>query len=207
MTDKLTASAALAAVPMFSRLSPEVLDALADQTEGRTFGVDDVVATEGAPNDGLLVLTSGVMEVRRGDRLIKVLGPGDSVGYLSLIDGGPHSVDVIVTEGGKGVFLDGAQFRVVIKNQPDVAISVMGGTGQSSQRDSGVARRSRSAQLLTPATGTLGSESPAHNRHYVRPGLSDLRLDPQALIRPSLMARSGSRHMAMAVFILWNPMP
>jgi len=125
MTDKLTASAALAAVPMFSRLSPEVLDALADQTEGRTFGVDDVVATEGAPNDGLLVLTSGVMEVRRGDRLIKVLGPGDSVGYLSLIDGGPHSVDVTVTEGGKGVFLAGAQFRVVIKNQPDVAISVM----------------------------------------------------------------------------------
>lgn len=125
MTDKLTVSAALAAVPMFSQLSPEVLDALADQTEERTFEVDDVVATAGAPNDGLLVLTSGVMEVVRGDRLIKVLGPGDSVGYLSLIDGGPHSVDVTVTESGNGVFLAGKQFRVVVKNQPEVAITMM----------------------------------------------------------------------------------
>lgn len=125
MTDKIATSAALATVPLFGRLSAEVLDALADQTEERSFGVGEVVAKQGAANDGLLVLTDGAMEVRRGDRLIKVLGPGDSVGYLSLIDGGPHSVDVTATEGGSGVFLDGAQFRVVLKNQPEVAITMM----------------------------------------------------------------------------------
>lgn len=125
MTDEIAASAALATVPLFGRLAAEVLDALAGQTEERSFGVGDVVAKQGAPNEGLLVLTDGAMEVRRGDRLIKVLGPGDSVGYLSLIDGGPHSVDVTVTEDGTGVFLAGAQFRVVLKNQPEVAIAMM----------------------------------------------------------------------------------
>lgn len=125
MTHKIAASVALATVPLFGRLSAEVLDVLADHTENRSFGVGDVVAKQGALNDGLLILADGAMEVRRGDRLIKVLGPGDSVGYLSLIDGGPHSVDVTVTEEGTGVFLDGAQFRVVLKNQPEVAIAMM----------------------------------------------------------------------------------
>jgi len=125
MTDQHTASAALAAVPIFGRLSPQVLSSLAQQTEERTYAVGDVVATRGEPNDGLLVLVSGAMEVRRGDRVLKELGPGDYVGDISLIDGGPHSVDVNVTEGGMGVFLAGAQFRVVVKHQPEAAIGVM----------------------------------------------------------------------------------
>lgn len=125
MTDQTAVSNALAAVPLFARLAPEVLDALADQTEDRSFEVGDLVARRGESNDGLLVLISGAMEVRRGDRLLKVLGPSDYVGDMSLIDGGPHSVDVTVTEAGNGVFLAGTQFRVVVKHQPEVAMSVM----------------------------------------------------------------------------------
>lgn len=87
---------------MFARLSSEVLDALADQSEDRAFAAGMSWLERAPPNDGLLVLTSGAMEVQRGDKLIKVLGPGDSVGYLSLIDGGPHSVEVTVSEGGRG---------------------------------------------------------------------------------------------------------
>lgn len=125
MTDTSQAAESLAQVPIFARLAPEVLTALAEQTEDRTFVEGDVVAERGAPNDGLLVVVEGEMEARRGDRLLKVLGPGDYVGDMSLIDGEPHSVDVTATKDGRGVFLSGGQFRVVIKHQPDAAMSVM----------------------------------------------------------------------------------
>lgn len=125
LSDTFSAADALAKVPLFSRLPEDVLDALAEQTEGRSFSKGEAVAEQGTANDGLLVITDGELEVHRGGRLLKVLGPGDYVGDMSLIDGGPHSVTVTATQGGGGVFLSGSQFRVAIRHQPDVAISVM----------------------------------------------------------------------------------
>ncbi len=110
---------------MFSRLAPDVLGELAQQTTHRSFEVGDVIAEEGSPNDGLFVIAEGEMEVRRGDRLYKVLGPGDFVGDMSLIDGEPHMVDVVATKPGSGVFLGEGSFRVVIKHHPDAALSMM----------------------------------------------------------------------------------
>lgn len=50
---------ALAQVPLFARVSEEVLTALAERTEDRTFAVGRVVAEQGNPNDGLLVIVKG----------------------------------------------------------------------------------------------------------------------------------------------------
>lgn len=125
MTNTSDAAGSLAQVPIFAQLAPEVLEALAEQTEDRTFVRGDLIAERGASNEGLLVVVEGEMEVRRGERLLKVLGPGDYVGDISLIDGGPHSVDVTATTDGRGVFLSGGQFRVAIKHQPEAAMSVM----------------------------------------------------------------------------------
>ncbi len=125
MSDASSIAAALRQVPLFARLAPEVLDALADHTIEKQFQSGDTIATEGSPNDGLLLLVEGEMEVRRGDRLFKVLGPGDYVGDMSLLDGAPHMVDVVATRPGQGLFLAGYQFQVVLKNHPEVAMEII----------------------------------------------------------------------------------
>ena len=125
MTERADAATSLAQVPIFARLNPDVLEALAEQTTDREFDVGDKIAEQGATNDGLLVVVEGEMEVHRGDRLFKVLGPGDYVGDMSLIDGEPHMVNVVATKAGHGVFLSGGQFRVAVKHHPDVAMEVM----------------------------------------------------------------------------------
>lgn len=119
------ASEALSQVDLFAGCAPGVLEALADQTVDRAWEAGVRVAERGQPNEGLLVIVEGTLEVRRGARLFKVLQPGDYVGDMSLIDGGPHSVDVTALTPGRGVFLDGGQFRVAIKHYPDAAMTVM----------------------------------------------------------------------------------
>lgn len=125
MSEPLDAIDALRGVPMFSRLGPDVLESLADQVEVRAFEAGEVIAEDGSPNDGLFIIADGRMEARRGDRLYKTLGPGDYVGDMSLIDGQPHMVDVVATETGRGLFLGGGSFRVVIKHYPEAAIGMM----------------------------------------------------------------------------------
>jgi len=110
---------------MFSRLDDEILDALAEETIERTFSSGDRVAAQGAPNDGLLVVVVGELRVTRGDRLFNVLGPGDYVGDMSLLDGEPHMVDVVATEDGRGVFLAGHQFQAAVRHHPQVALEVI----------------------------------------------------------------------------------
>lgn len=119
------ASETLSQVDLFVGCAPEVLEALAEQTVDRDWDAGEKVAELGQPNDGLLVIAEGDLEVRRGARVFKLLGPGDFVGDMSLIDGAPHSVDVIALTPGHGVFLNGGQFRVAIKHYPDAAMAVM----------------------------------------------------------------------------------
>lgn len=125
LTDVAAVSDALRLVPLFARLEPEVLGALADHTTERRFESGDSIARQGSPNDGLLLVVEGEMEVRRGDRLFRVLGPGDYVGDMSLLDGAPHMVDVVATTPGVGLFLAGYQFQVVVKNHPEVAREII----------------------------------------------------------------------------------
>lgn len=65
--------------------------------------VDDVpsgstIVREGEKGDRLYCLVSGVVEVRRGDRLIARLGAGETIGEMELIDMQPRSATVIAIE-------------------------------------------------------------------------------------------------------------
>lgn len=125
MLDPVETTESLRRVPLFARLEPEVLEALAEHSIERRFETGEVIAKQGSQNDGLFLLVEGELEVHRGDRLFRVLGPGDYVGDMSLLDGAPHMVDVVATTSGVGLFLAGYQFQVVLKNYPDVAVEII----------------------------------------------------------------------------------
>lgn len=125
MTGRTQAAEYLSQVPIFSRLDDEILEALADQSTDRSFSSGDQVAQQGSANEGLLVIVDGELEVHRGDRLFTVLGPGDYVGHMSLLDGEPHMVDVVATTDGHGVFLAGHQFQAAVRHHPEVALEVI----------------------------------------------------------------------------------
>lgn len=102
----------LSATEIFSVLSPDQIDVLAEHSSYHTYYPEQVIVQEGAPGNTLLILTSGVARVSRRDdsaRDLEVarLGAGDIIGEMSLLTGERRSatvsaiVQVTVIEVGK----------------------------------------------------------------------------------------------------------
>lgn len=64
-----------------------------------TIGAGDVLVTEGSPSEGLWVLVSGALDVRKGDVVVNTITlPGALVGEMSELLGRPSSATVAASE-------------------------------------------------------------------------------------------------------------
>jgi CRP-like cAMP-binding protein len=84
----------------FSRLSPVEASDFLDGGRVRSFGIGEVLLREGDHGETMIVVTAGQIEVRLGDYLLAVLGPGDTLGEMSLIDPGPRSATAVARRSG-----------------------------------------------------------------------------------------------------------
>jgi CRP/FNR family cyclic AMP-dependent transcriptional regulator len=83
--------AVLSTSPLFDMLSNQELEYVADLSRPRRFTAGQVIFEEGDLGDSLYVIASGEVEVVRPSskgepRVIKVLGPPEFFGEMSLID-------------------------------------------------------------------------------------------------------------------------
>lgn len=100
MTDAL---ADVRGVPFLARLGDEVCERLAAISFVRKLAREQVLFVQGEPADHLFIVISGRLRVLvtgpRGDELVLALvGPGESIGDITLIDGGPRSATVDAAE-------------------------------------------------------------------------------------------------------------
>ena len=68
----------------------------------QTYRKGDVLVTQGSHEGKVFVLLEGMVEVQvnAGEtaRPVVALGPGQLIGEITLVDGGPHSATVVVTQ-------------------------------------------------------------------------------------------------------------
>ena len=93
----------LKAVPLFSGLTPELLDMLANHTTLQRHPRGAVVLQEGRLTDALYIMQSGrakVFESRSDGRevILSIMGPGEFFGEMALIDDLPRSAGVETLE-------------------------------------------------------------------------------------------------------------
>jgi CRP/FNR family transcriptional regulator, cyclic AMP receptor protein len=81
----------LKAVPLFQGLSDSALDAVAGLATEVEFTDGQTVTREGELGDSFYVLVAGQLNVSRNDSDVRVLGPGDFLGEISLVDGRPRT--------------------------------------------------------------------------------------------------------------------
>src|SRR4051794_4018104 len=81
--------AQLSKVPLFANCSKRDLSRLLSRTRSEMVEAGHTLFVEGAPSKNLYVILSGSAVVRKNGRRIARLGPGDVVGELSVILGGP----------------------------------------------------------------------------------------------------------------------
>jgi len=128
-------AALLAEIPFFHFLDDGERVSLAAQLEEVQVPEGQVLFNYGEPGDCLYVIRSGKAEVffkdDTGTRIVlEVAGSGDVVGELSLLDGGPRTASVVITEKLDALRLDRADLDQFLRTHPAAAIDLMSSMGR-----------------------------------------------------------------------------
>lgn len=115
----------LARVPFFSELGRRDLKRLAALCVPKEFRTGAGLLEEGAVGLGLFLIGEGRVEVFKTEkghrRRLAVLGSGEVLGEMALIDEKPRSASAVALEPTSALFLSRENFRTVVKKSPDVA--------------------------------------------------------------------------------------
>jgi CRP-like cAMP-binding protein len=143
MRPTLDKAAVLRAVPLFAKLGPEELLALAELAEPRSFAAGTRIFAEGEPGDAVYLVIRGRVAVERASARLAELGIGECIGELALLDEGPRSATVVAVGDTELLRLDRDDFLDTLFLYPAVGRAVL----------AVLARRLRGAGA-TPVHGT-----------------------------------------------------
>jgi CRP-like cAMP-binding protein len=115
----------LAAVPLFSGLSRRELKRVAQVAQEGSFDPGDVIAEAGEDGLAFYVITSGEAKVRRNNKNVATLIPGDFFGEVSLLDGGPRTATVVASTPMKVLSILRWDFRKLLEKDPSLAPKIL----------------------------------------------------------------------------------
>lgn len=120
-------------VPLFVDFEPEDLLMLARSSEEKTLTEGQKLFSQGDLGDEVYVLISGRVQISMatGQRpqILSVLGPGDCIGEMSVIDGSPRSATATVVgpaQSARLLCIAGDTFRRFLEERSHVAGKVIG---------------------------------------------------------------------------------
>ncbi|HEY7123848.1 MAG TPA: cyclic nucleotide-binding domain-containing protein [Ktedonobacterales bacterium] len=121
----------LKSVELFGDLDPKELKLLAKTCTERQYPVNAVLMKEGEAGAGLFILVEGKVRVTQTDgpnrpqRELTVLGAGEVIGEMSLLDDLPRSATVTTLEPSRCLLMSVWDFRASLRESPDIAIKLL----------------------------------------------------------------------------------
>ena len=112
-------------VPIFSTLSERQLRRLARDFRERNYPVGAPIVHQGEIGPGFYLIVEGRVEVRRKDRRLATLGPGQFFGEMALFEDEPRSADVIAAEPTRTLVLSKFEFWAFATEQPRMLRSIL----------------------------------------------------------------------------------
>jgi CRP/FNR family transcriptional regulator, cyclic AMP receptor protein len=123
--------AGLKKIPFFSKLSDDVLVALAEKAKPAKYPKQATIIMEGDETSSLFIMLSGKVRVFGSDDKSKELTlmiqePGSYFGEIALLTDEPRSASVVALEQTTCAVISKADFIHWLMNHPDVAITLLG---------------------------------------------------------------------------------
>jgi CRP-like cAMP-binding protein len=115
----------LAQMPLFSSLTRHQLALVTDFTVPDELTAGTILTRQGAAGGIAYILASGQAEVLRDGRRLALLGPGDVVGELSLIDGKPRSATVKAVTDLEVLEIDARDLTRLLRKSPAVTRNLL----------------------------------------------------------------------------------
>ena len=122
-------------VPLFSMLTNEQAQGIADNVVKRRFRRGEIVVEQGKKSNALFILLTGRARVLTADSrgrevILAVLQPGDYVGEMSLIDNEAHSATVRSEVQTDMLILGRAEFARCLPENSSLSYAIMRGLVQ-----------------------------------------------------------------------------
>lgn len=112
-------------VPLFSGCSPEVIERLADASEALDFAAGQVIVQQGQVGNGLYIVMSGEVRILAGDEELARLGPGETIGELSVLDQQPRVASAVASVDSVCLALASWDLIALIEQDPSLALNLL----------------------------------------------------------------------------------
>ncbi len=123
-------TANLEGIPLFLGLTGTQQDWLRARLYPRTYPANKEIMITGMPGDMVYFILSGTVKVfipqlDGEDVMVTILGPGDPVGEMSLVDHGGRSASVITLEETSVLWMSQANFKEALASMPILSENLM----------------------------------------------------------------------------------
>ncbi len=117
-------------IPLLAKLTGPDLRDLASRGKVRRYAGGTTIFREGDRGDSLHVVMDGnvrvtVVSPRGEEATVALLGPGEFVGDLALLDGLPRSANAVATEATKTLVVTREDFRRWLAERPKASLSLL----------------------------------------------------------------------------------
>jgi len=140
---KTSPASILSRVPIFSGLSDNELNFLAQRVVPRRYAPGEMVFAEGEPCTGLYVVQAGHIRIFKSgasgrEQVLNIDGPGSSVAELPVFDGGNYPASVTAVDEVTLLFVSKQDFQTLCVTHPQVALKVLRVVGARLRRLVGI---------------------------------------------------------------------
>ena len=114
----------------FRNLNDATLDAIAGKLVAREYKRHEYIWFQGMPSDALMLIQDGYVKMIKHseggkDILIELLGPGDVIGAVALLEGRPYPATACALDRTTLLLLPSNQFLDIVAHNPQVAIQAL----------------------------------------------------------------------------------
>ncbi len=130
-----TMRATMGHIPLFSGLGQDEIELLLRAGTKKSFAKNTLLMSEGSRGESLYVVQQGKMKVFLSDPdgkevILSILGPGDFIGEMALIDDEPRSAGVMTMEAAELFVISKPDFTSCLAKNPELAANLMKGLCQ-----------------------------------------------------------------------------
>jgi CRP/FNR family transcriptional regulator, cyclic AMP receptor protein len=112
-------------LPIFAGVSHEQIERLAMFADELDVPAGTALTHEGRHEGPVFVVVSGVVGIERGGRTVDTIGPGDILGEIGAIDGGPRTATGRAIEDAHVIALSPKRFNDLLDEAPELGAAMM----------------------------------------------------------------------------------
>jgi CRP/FNR family transcriptional regulator, cyclic AMP receptor protein len=117
-------------VSLFAEVSREVLEQIGEIADEVDVPAETALTHEGRHEGYFFIVVSGSVRIERGGRVINTIGPGDFVGEIALLDGGPRTATATTAASCRLLSITHQQFHELLETSTPVRTAILEAAGR-----------------------------------------------------------------------------